>query len=287
MNFDLLFFTTLLAIPEYIPYTLLGLALIAIVILVIILLNYRRHLHKELARSRKTDEIKSSFLTHINKALRMPLAIINSNCHDLRGAENKTMTEEERDKMLREIHENSHQMFTYLNELQELTNFDGAIPAISTIEVNLAELILSYRREILHETRRGVMVGIRTAMSPHCKATLDTTMFRQLIMNLLRIAAKRTKEGSITIRYDWENEGLRFWIEDSGGAVPEEIRGILFTNLLDSDDIKKIEDRSIYITLSICKAIVDSLQGTIEALPSEDDKGALVSFWIPCYVKFD
>ncbi len=273
-----------------------SLLIIVIVLLVITVLtiislsfiNYqlKRRLRKEILRTRKAEEIKSSFLTYISLALRFPLNAINTYCHTLEEVDNNKLTAEERRELIGHIHEKSHQMYTYLNELQELTDFDGAVPALSVIEVNLAELVMSYRREILHETHRGVMVGIQTTMSPHCKVLLDTTLFRQLIMNLLRIGAKRTLEGTITIRYNWENEGLRFWITDSGGKIPKELENILFNQQLREEDIIQLEDKSSYVSLNICKAIVESMHGTIEASNAEEDKGAVVTFWIPCRVKF-
>ncbi|MCR5820687.1 MAG: HAMP domain-containing histidine kinase [Bacteroidaceae bacterium] len=265
---------------------LLALAIIAIVFLSFNNFRLRRRLKKEAIRTQKAEEIKSSFLTHISLALRFPLNAINTYCHSLEDGGEKKLTPEERNALIGHIHKKSYQMYTYLNELQELTNFEGAVPALSVIEVNLAELIMSYRREILHETHRGVMVGLQTTMSPHCKVTIDTTLFRQLVMHLLRVAAQRTLEGTIYIRYNWENEGLRFWINDNGGKIPEELEAILFNKQLREEDIIHLEDKASYVSLNISKTIVDSMHGTIEAMNGEDDKGAIVTFWIPCPVKF-
>ncbi len=265
--------------------TFTALILIALIALSLAYARLRTLLNKETRRTQQAEEIKSSFLTHISLALRFPLNAINKYCYLLNETE-KPLTDDERNELIKQIHKNSHQMFSYLNELQELTNFEGAVPALSTIEVNLAELIMSYRREILHETHRGVMVGIHTTMSPHCKATLDTTLFRQLIMHLLRIGAQRTYEGNISISYNWENEGLRFRLEDMGGPIPEELRGILFTHHLKEEDIVHLENKSTYVSLNICKAIIDSMHGTIEAYNTEDNLGVGIDFWIPCPVKF-
>ncbi len=289
MNYLLLTISMLSIITEETAYVLWGLllsALIIIILLLVVVFSQRSQIKKCALSSRKSEEIKSSFLTHITAALRSPLSAINKYCDVLEGDEQEPLTDEERDKLISEIHKNSHSMFSYLNELQELTNFDGAVPALSMIEVNLAELIMSYRREILHETHRGVMVGIRTTMSPHCKATMDTTLFRQLIMHLLRVAAKRTEEGDITISYEWEREGLHCWIEDNGGGLADEYKGVIFKNLLPEDHPMSADCQSTAISLRICKSIIDSIHGTIEAHSSEEDKGVVISFWFPCKVKF-
>ncbi len=281
---ELLFFFS--DLTENILFLLLFLAVVIIIGLVIFIYRLKKQLYRCTVRSQKDEEIKASFLTHITHAVRLPLSAINEYCHNLEEG-NKTLTPDDRQVIINQIHKSSHQMFSYLNELQELSNFDGAVPALSMIEVNLAELIMSYRREILHETHRGVMVCVRTTMSPHCKATLDTTMFRQLIMHLLRLGAKRTKRGDITIHYEWQNEGLVFHLEDSGDPVPEDIIHLLFTDNLREKHITHLDDKSTIVSLNICKTIVESMRGTIEAMPREDNKGIAVTFWIPCYVRFN
>ncbi len=274
-------------ITTYIIYGIVLVLVVALIFSYIVILRQRKQIKKLELRTKRDEEIKSNFLTQICHALRIPLLIINDYMKGVQTKGCENMTDEERQKVMMTVYKNTSQMFSYLDELQELTNFEGSIPALSMIEVNLAELIMSYRREILHETQRGVTVCIRSTMSPHCKANLDTTMFRQLIMHLLRLGAQRTMEGKIAIEYSWENEGLRFDLTDTGFPIREEIRSLLFTNQLKSEDIKQMEEQSTYISLCMCKSIVDSMNGTIKALRPENNIGAHISFWIPCHVRFN
>ncbi len=271
-------------ITTYILYGIVLALIVALIYSYIFILKQGKQIRKLELRAKRDEEIKSNFLTQICHALRIPLIVINDYLKDVQAKGCENMSDQERQKVMMNIYKNSSQMFSYLDELQELTNFEGSIPALSMIEVNIAELIMSYRREILHETQRGVTVCIRTTMSPHCKANLDTTMFRQLMMHLLRLGAQRTSEGEIVIEYNWENEGLRFDLTDTGFPIREEIRDRLFTNQLKTEDIKLMEEQTTYISLCMCKSIVDSMNGTIQALQREN--GAHISFWIPCYVRF-
>jgi len=190
-----------------------------------------------------------------------------------------------RTKLIDNIEKGNYKDLSYLDELEELTNFDGAVPALSVIEVNIVELIMSYRREILHETRLGVTVRIHTGMSAHSRATLDTVVFRQLIMNLLRISANRTKSGRIIINYEWEGEGLRFKIEDTGSPLPASAYPLLFTDKVNKDLITNIDKETTVSNLKLCKSIVDAWQGNIEALPGTNNLGLIFSFWIPCRIR--
>ena len=260
---------------------------VAFIVTLCYFIKMRRTVRREIEKSIKNEELERAYLSHITSALRLPLSTINKMCNELEGPQKSTMTDEERDKIISIISLNNHEMFTYLNELLEITNFDGAVPAFSTIEVNIIELIMSYRREIMHETKSGVLVCVKTDMSPHCKATLNTTLFRQIMMHLLRIAARRTTEGVITIKYGWEREGLHFWLKDTGAPIPENVRQSLFADNVSEEDIQKLENKSTFISLMICKTLVSHMGGTIAATSSEgEEAGTTIDFWIPCYVRF-
>jgi len=266
---------------------LLFLILTVLVVLCFITLKMRRQRLSEYRKLKSSKKMRYLFLKHIGQYFRIPLKTINNSCKAYTEAvEAKTLTQEESNALIQDIYKNSQLMGIYLNELSELLGFNGNIPDIAEIEVNLAELITSYRREILRETNRGVVVSIRSNMSPNCKVTLDTPIFHLLMMQLLRICAQHTQEGSITINYNWEREGLRFRIEDTGGGIPEEYKGIIFKSQLPDWRALPIEYQLIGASVRTSKALIDAMNGTIEAYSSEEEKGIVIDFWFPCYVRF-
>lgn len=203
----------------------------------------------------------------------------------MENEETKKWSANIRTKLINSIENGKYEDMSYLDELQELTNFDGAVPTLSVIEVNIVELIMSYRREILHETHLGVSVSIQTAMSPQSRAILDTVVFRQLMMNLLRISAKRTHAGRITIDYEWERDGLRFKVRDSGTPLSADVYPQLFSDSLNEEMIPNLDKKVTVTKLKLCKMIVEAWQGTIEAQPGENNMGLVFSFWIPCKIR--
>ncbi|GEM_PF-1087335 len=272
---------------NYILSSLLVAALAAIVFLSILTFKIRRRrLHQEM-RLKAIREMRLLFLKHIGQYLRIPLKTILQSCNTLREQEPaNALSEDESHALLQDIYKSSHLIGIHLNELQELWNFDGNIPAVSTIEVNLAELIMSYRREILREVNRGVIVKIHCDMPLNSKATLDSPIFHLLMMQLLRICAIRTQKGSIAINYSWEREGLRFKIEDTGGVVPEEYDKILSGQQVSDWNTMTSELQRICLKLRICKDLINAVHGNFTVSATEEYKGMVIDFWIPCYVRF-
>lgn len=246
--------------------------------------GYLKRLSREVKRAQSSERIKSIFLANVSHALRTPLnAIIGFSEIILKEQEKGEITPEQLKEAATHINKNGHQLLFFIQQLLELSNFESSVLTFSLIEVNLAELMASYRREALHETKPGVSVMVRSSLSPHCKGTLDTNLMHQLMMHLLRNAAHYTKEGTITINYEYERKGMRVTITDTSDDIPQEYLDNAFS-LLHAEDSLTLENRATELGLSICKAIIDGMGGEI-SLTSEPGKGTTATVWFPCRMR--
>ena len=162
----------------------------------------------------------------------------------------------------------------------ELSKFEGITPAFTFIEVNLAELMASYRREAMVVTKPDVNVRVRTDLSPHCRGRLDTNFMHQLMMHLLTNAAKLTNQGDITVFYTHERRGLKATISYMGNGQTELIGEDIYSFLQREDALAQSNDSS-GLELSLCRAIVDALGGELD-IDSENGRKTTISFWFPC-----
>ena len=244
---------------------------------------YLRQLRDEVTRAQKSEQIKSVFLANVSHALRTPLNSIIGFSDVILKEKPGVLKEDQLTEMVTHINHNGHQLLYFISQLLELSSFEGSMLTFTMIEVNLAELMASYRREALRDASPNVSIYIRTTLSPHCKATLDTNLMHQLIMHLLQNAVLHTKEGSITITYEHERKGMKVTIIDTGDGVPQKLQENIFS-ILQHEDSLTLANQTSGLGLSICKAIVDALNGEI-GLTSEEGKGTTVWIWIPCHMK--
>ena len=246
--------------------------------------GYLRKLNREVKRAQSSERIKTIFLANVSHALRTPLnAIIGFSDFLMKEQEKGQVDPEQLKEAATHINQNGHQLLFFIQQLLELSNFESSVLTFSLIEVNLAELMASYRREAMHETNPNVSVLVRSSLSPHCKATLDTNLMHQLMMHLLRNSAHFTKEGSITINYEYERKGMRVTITDTGEGIPQEYLDNAFS-LLHAEDSLTLENRATELGLSICKAIIDGMGGEI-SLSAEPGKGTTATVWFPCRMR--
>ena len=242
---------------------------------------YHVRLRNEIGRAQRSERIKTVFMANVSHALRTPLNAIITDSQKL--LDNEESDPKKLKAMMTTINQNGKQLLYFISQLLELSSFDSNMATFTLIEVNLAELIASYRRETQRDAGANVQVVVRSPLSPHAKGMVDTNLMYQLMTHLLHNALAHTQEGTITIDYDYADNGLKIEVIDTGDGEPQDFKSNFSTLIQGNDSLALINQRS-GLGLSICKSIVEGLHGTIE-LKSEKGKGTHVTVWIPCKMR--
>lgn len=242
---------------------------------------YHVRLRNEIGRAQRSERIKTVFMANVSHALRTPLNAIITDSQKL--LDNEESDPKKLKAMMTTINQNGKQLLYFISQLLELSSFDSNMATFTLIEVNLAELIASYRREAQRDAGAEVTVVVRSPLSPHAKGMVDTNLMYQLMTHLLHNALSHTKQGTVTIDYDYADNGLKIEVIDTGDGEPQDFKSNFSTLIQGNDSLALFNQRS-GLGLSICKSIVEGLHGTIE-LKSEKGKGTHVTVWIPCKMR--
>ena len=241
---------------------------------------YQVRLRNEIGRAQRSERIKTVFMANVSHALRTPLNAIITDSQKLLDTEETNP--KKLNAMMTTINQNGKQLLYFISQLLELSSFESSMATFTMIEVNLAELMASYRREAQRDAGAEVTVVVRSPLSPHAKGTVDTNLMYQLMTHLLHNALAHTQEGTITIDYDQDDKGMRIEVIDTGDGEVQDFKSGLST-LTSGGELALFNQRS-GLGLSICKSIVEGLHGTID-LKSEKGKGTHVTVWIPCKMR--
>ncbi len=241
---------------------------------------YLRRLKREVRRAQKSEQLKSVFIDNACHTLRAPLNAIVGYSNLILEEKDENMQPAEVKKLASSINNDCQQLIAFVGHLFELSKFEGITPSFTFIEVNLTELMASYRREVLTSTKPDVSVHVRTDLSPHCKATLDTNFMHQLMMHLLMNAARHATQGDIVIRYGFERRGIKVSISYMGIGQAELIGADIYSYLQAEDALANVKESSA-LGLAMCRFIIDVLGGEI-SMDTENDKKTVTTFWFPC-----
>ncbi|MBO4905658.1 MAG: HAMP domain-containing histidine kinase [Bacteroidaceae bacterium] len=251
--------------------------------LLIVRRRYIKLLDLATKRAQKSEQLKSVFIDNISRTLRSPLNAIVNSCNKLLEEKDGNLQSAQVMTAVTNISDYSKELLDYVLQLHEMSKFEGITPSFTFIEVNLTELMASYRREAMNYTKPDVTVRVISDLSPHCRAILDTNLMHQLMMHLLTSAAKHVTHGDIFIKYNCERRGLKVAVSYQGLDLSELAHGDIYS-LLQEDDAMKDSGKSTALSLAICRAIVDMFGGEF-FMDSEGDKKNVASFWFPCEMK--
>lgn len=252
----------------------------------ICLVLVRRHYTKLLdvanRRAQKSQQLKSVFIDNISRTLRSPLQVIEGFCNMILDEKDENMQPAQVRESMLNISSHAQELIDFVAQLHEMSKFEGITPSFTFIEVNLSELMASYRREAMNYTKPDVSVRVTTDLSPHCKAILDTNLMHQLMMHLLTNAAAHVTRGDILVKYGAKRKGLKITINFIG-IGQSELVGVDIYSLLQEENALKDSVMSSALGLAISKAIVEMFGGEFY-MDSDNDK-TLASVWFPCQLK--
>lgn len=245
--------------------------------------KYIKRLNVAVKRAQKSEQLKSVFIENISRNLRSPLNAITDCCNKILEEKDENLQPAQVRKSVADIHGYSKELLDFVLQLNEMSKFEGITPTFTFIEVNLIELMASYRREAMNYTQPDVTVRVTSDLSPHCRAVLDTNLMHQLMMHLLTNAARHVTHGDIFIKYNCERRGLKVTVSYTGMPQPDQVNNDIFT-ILQKEDALKDAGKSSILGLAICRAIVDMFGGEF-FMETENGKKTVASFWIPCEMK--
>lgn len=246
-------------------------------------LHYKHLLKKEVKRAQKSERIKSMFIENVSHTLRAPIKAISGYCDMILEEKDEEMQPAQVRELVTNMSSSTLQLLEFISQLYDMTKLQGITPSFTFIEVNLSELMASYRRETMNITKPDVIVRVTTDLSPHCKGVLDTNLMHQLMMHLLSNAAHHITGNDIVIKYAEERKGLKVTITYAGQGQADILGADIYSYLQKEDALMNANDSSAF-GLSVCKAIVDMLGGEFY-VDTEYDKKTVTCFWIPCKMR--
>ena len=267
--------------PHWVWWALGILCFLALIALHVQQRIHSHRLHREMRRAQKSEQLKIVFLANVSHALRTPLNAIIGFSDMMRSMPEGALSAADQQEMLNQIHGNGKQLLYFINELLQLSDFEGSNVEFQTVDCDLKQLMDEYVNLVRPDLKEGVTIQVN-APEQELIALTDPNHLRLVIMHLLSNAVKHTTKGSITMSYKAQNHGLYVEVKDTGDGLPQDLKENIFQLL--SDKHTFVQEQSPGLGLSICKAVVDAAHGKI-GVDSTEGQGATFWFWIPCKFK--
>ena len=220
-------------------------------------------------KAENADRSKSVFLANMSHEIRTPLNAIVGFSELLASAS----TDEEKTHFLEIVQSNNEMLQQLIADILDLSKIEaGTLEFVfSDVDINqmMSDLEQQFRMRVA-ELGSGVQI-VREASGEGILHT-DRNRLAQVVSNFMTNALKFTQEGSITLGFRPYEEGLYFYVKDTGTGIPQEKLPHVFERFVKL----KQEKNGTGLGLSICQTIVRKLGGEIGV---ESEEGAGSTFW--------
>ena len=222
-----------------------------------------------------SDRLKSAFLANMSHEIRTPLnAIVGFS--ELMVDCDDPVAKAEYERM---IHSNNELLLRLINDILDLSKIESGILERRRTKFNMFHLCDEIFAMMQQKSINPDVEMLLDKPEQDCSIFLDRDRLKQVWMNFLTNAVKCTISGYIKMGYSVENNGIRFYVEDTGIGIPKKMHGEVFGRF------RKLNDyaQGTGLGLAISKAIVEAAGGEI-GFTSEQGVGSTFWAWVPCEI---
>lgn len=220
----------------------------------------------------QSDKLKSAFLANMSHEIRTPLNAIVGFSQLLK----ESVSDEERDQYIDIININNQLLLRLINDILDLSKIDSGTIELQPIEINIEDLFMEVTSAAAHSIEKESVKLITESQYESCICLVDKDRLLQIWNNFTSNAIKHTIEGYIKIGYECRDNGLYFYVEDTGTGIDDSMQDRIFERFEKLDNYAQ----GCGLGLAICKALVKLFNGKI-GFKSEKGKGSFFWAWIP------
>ena len=225
------------------------------------------------------DLIKAAHLASITHELRTPMTGILGFSELLNDPD---VSQEESAEYIDIIHQNSLRLLTLINELIDIACIeagDSKVELVDTCVNKLLQDIAAFFKLAIN--KKGLSLTCTQGLQDsESIINTDRAKLTQIFTNLISNALKFTFTGGIEIGYTRVNDMLEFYVKDSGIGIQHAMHEKIFDRFVQVNNPLTREIEGAGLGLSISKAYVAMLGGTI-MVDSVEGKGSSFFFTIP------
>lgn len=226
------------------------------------------------------EKEKSAFISTVSHELRSPLTSIKGAMGLLLSGSAGELSDKGT-SLLEIAHRNADRLILIINDLLDLDKIAKGKMEFELKDVDLAALVREANEATaILQQRFGVHVELIGADGPVPFQT-DPNRFIQVLTNLLSNAYKfSAAKSSIWIKIEDSDSQVRISVKDEGQGIPVQEQHKIFARFSDMENSDRAAKGGTGLGLNICKAIVETMGGTI-GFDTMEGAGTTFYFCLP------
>jgi PAS domain S-box-containing protein len=248
-------------------------------------------LRHDVELAQHTAQMKQKFFARLSHEIRNPLNGITGMLQLME----KTHLNEQQNDYIQAIKTSSDTMLALLNDVMGHSKIESGMMKVKPVDFFIRNTIKNLHTFYTPQTL-DKNIQFRYFIHDNIPPCIlgDESKIVQLISNLLSNAFKFTDAGEVMLRVEcWQKPDnsrliqLRVEVEDSGPGISDSDKLMLFNEYSQLDSSRGSKIKGSGLGLSICRQLVELMQGDIGVSDAETGKGSLFWFTLPVLVSTD
>jgi len=226
----------------------------------------------------ESDRLKSAFLQNISHEIRTPM---NSIIGFLEILEDPNFSRNEKKLYASIVNKSGHRLLNTIHDIIEISRIMTSDIEINSSRIDVCEFVRDHFNNLKPMMdEKGLLFQLDCPIKSPFSVVVDEMKLGTVLAKVLDNACKFTNEGSVVLSLEVQKNDLCFKVQDTGiGIEPEKISAI-FQPFYQTDHEYTRKREGAGLGLSISKAYVEMLGGTIW-IESNPEIGSTVRFTIP------
>lgn len=231
---------------------------------------------------KKTEKMKSEFVSVVSHELRTPLTSIRGALGLLLGDTVGSFSDKAT-KLLDIANKNCERLLLLINDILDMEKIQAGKMKFDLKIININKLVSeSIVTNRMYSDKYGVKLELSEDIT-NVDVFVDPDRLLQVLSNLISNASKFSPSGSvINVNINRQSDKVRVSVTDHGAGIPIEFQSHIFQKFSQADSSDTRGKSGTGLGLSISKSIIDKLGGSLNFV-SKANEGATFYFDLPIY----
>ncbi len=236
---------------------------------------------RDITREKSLEEERDEFISVVSHELRTPIAIAEGNIGNAEfifeksGIDNAGIKES-----LKQAHDQVVFLAGMMNDLATLSRAERGKLAVEVENINAHELIT----ELVSTYERDAAIKgleLESELDPSLETLQSTRLYvREILQNFTTNAIKYTEKGKVTIGAKQKDDGIQFFVRDTGIGISKADQEKVFDKFFRSEDYRTRQSNGtglgLYVTMKLARLIHAEID-----IESEINTGSTFYIFIP------
>ena len=240
--------------------------------------NMEIELRAALEKAEAANMAKSEFLANMSHEIRTPLNAIVGIINILKV---RDYSKERQALYMATLDDSAKALLELINDMLDFAKIESRMLDLEIKPFNLYDVVQESAHIVAVKAEEKNLRVIVNYDENLPKVFLgDGLRIRQILLNLLNNAIKFTDVGSITMRVESDQFGVRIKVIDTGIGIPYDKQECIFSKFTQQDASTTRKYGGTGLGLSICRELARLMDGSIE-VESQVGKGSIFTLHLP------